>query len=367
MQDLVELGLKHPTAPVPARSDGNLGQALDQLLDALTTLASATLETEPDVTAAFVWRMKECRATLTRATTGRAMAEAIESALEGIERFFKGSQRYVVAREAELADMIRILHDAAALMAGQSSEFNAQVLATSDRLTSFAQLDDIRELKRQLASEVTTLRHAVEEKHRRDAESSARLTERLEVLQTKLVKAEEEAALDPLTRIANRGSFDRALSQMIDEARASRTPLSLGMIDIDRFKQINDVHGHPIGDRVLLCAAMWLGKGMRHTDFLARYGGEEFAIVLWDTRLADVEARVAQILSEMSSRSFEYDEGLATRTVQFTASAGVAELTGSEGAEALVKRADEALYEAKRTGRNKVVAKKRSRLGGLFR
>jgi diguanylate cyclase (GGDEF)-like protein len=366
MQDLVELGLKQPSAKAPFLSEGHLGQGLDQLLAALTTFASTILEAEPDVTATFASRMEQCRAALTRASTGRAMAEAIDSALQGIEQFLKGSRRYVIAREAELTEMIRILHDAATLMAGQSSAFNEQVLASSDRLTSFARLDDIRDLKRQLANEVATLRLAVEEKHRRDAESSARLTERLEVLQTKLVKAEEEAALDPLTRIANRGRFDRVLVQMIDEARQIRTPLALGMIDIDHFKQINDVHGHPIGDRVLLCAAMWLGKGLRHTDFLARYGGEEFAVVLRDTRLAEIDARMVLILNEISSRSFEYDEGGSTKTVRFTASAGVAELTGTESAEALVKRADEALYQAKRNGRNRVVAKRRSRLGGLF-
>jgi GGDEF domain-containing protein len=274
MQDLVELGLKHPPVKAPFLSEGHLGQGLDQLLGALTTFAATILEAEPDITATFASRMEQCRAALKDASTGRAMADAIDSALQGIEQFLKGSRRYVIAREAELTEMSA---SCGAARWRQSSEFNEQVLASSDRLTSFARLDDIRDLKQRLAYEVSTLRRAVAEKHRRDAESSARLTERLEVLQTKLVKAEEEAALDPLTRIANRGRFDRVLVQMIDEARQIRTPLALGMIDIDHFKQINDVHGHPIGDRVLLCG-VWLG-GACGTPTFWRYG-EEFSVLL---------------------------------------------------------------------------------------
>ena len=87
----------------------------------------------------------------------------------------------------------------------------------------------------------------------------------------------------------------------------TKQPLSLAFIDIDRFKTINDSHGHQIGDRVLLCAAMWLGKGLRHTDFIARYGGEEFAVLFRDARLSEVDGRMTQVLGEIATRSFEYE------------------------------------------------------------
>ena len=160
---------------------------------------------------------------------------------------------------------------------------------------------------------MTALRRAAEEKQRRDAESSAQLSERLEVLQTQLVKAEEEASIDPLTKVANRGTFNHVFARMMDHARMTKQPLSLAMIDIDRFKTINDTHGHPIGDRVLLCAANWLGKGLRHTDFIARYGGEEFAVLFRDARLAEIDARMTQVLGEIATRSFEYDQNGETK------------------------------------------------------
>jgi diguanylate cyclase len=369
MRDLVELGLKSPGSPAPPVApvpDPNLVGAVDRLLATLGTLAGSVVEAEPEITAAFLHRLETCRRVLKDESSGRTLADALDTAIRSIEHFLKSSRGYVAAREGELREMIRILHEAAILMAGHSTSFNATVLATSDKLHGFAELNDIRELKRQLSSEVETLRRAVEEKQRRDAESSARLTERLEVLQTKLVKAEEEASLDPLTRVANRGAFDQALARMVANARATKMALTLALVDIDEFKRINDTHGHPIGDRVLLCAAMWLGKGLRHVDFLARYGGEEFAILFKDARLGEIDARMTQTLSDIAARSFEYEVESETRTVRFTASAGVAELTASESGDDLVKRADDALYEAKRAGRNRVVAKKRSMFSGFL-
>ena len=368
MRDLVELGLSRPEAGAATPDEpAGLRGAVDRLLATLASSAGTALECEPEIVSSFVARLDACRRDLRQAKSGGDGAGAVDGAIRTIEHFLRSSRRYVSARESELTDMIRILHEASRLMAGDARVFSEQVLASSARLQSYTRLDDIRELKHQLAAEVTTLRHAVGEKQRRDAESSALLSERLEVLQTQLVKAEEEASIDPLTRIANRGTFDQVFARMLDHARMTKQPLSLALIDIDRFKTINDSHGHQIGDRVLLCAAMWLGRNLRQTDFIARYGGEEFAILFRDAKLAEIETRMTQVLGEIAARSFEYELDSQTRTVRFTASAGAAEWSPGESGPDLLRRADEALYDAKRTGRNRVVAKKRAILAGLFR
>jgi diguanylate cyclase len=368
MRDLVELGLTRPEpndgGPV---EPGGLRGSIDRLLATLAASAGTAVEAEPEIVAAFVSRLDASRRDLRTAEGGAAGADAIDAAIRGIEQFLRSARRYVSARESELKDMVRILHEAARLMAGQSSVFSAQVLASSERLQGYTRLEDMRELKQQLAVEVTALRQAVQEKQRRDAESSALLSERLELLQTQLVKAEEEAALDPLTKIANRGTFDQVFARMLDHARMTKQPLSLALVDVDRFKAINDTHGHPIGDRVLLCAAMWLGRSLRQTDFIARYGGDEFAVLFRDTKVADVETRMTQVVGEIATRSFEYLQDGETRTVRFTTSAGAAEWNPGESSHDLMRRADEALYVAKRTGRNKVVVKRRSLIGSLLR
>jgi len=181
------------------------------------------------------------------------------------------------------------------------------------------------------------------------------------VLQTNLNHTKEEASLDALTRVANRGSFDRALEHWIAVHKENRKPFILAIFDLDNFKQINDTHGHQVGDRVLFCAAQWFGRYVRSTDFLARYGGEEFVIMLADMELSQAEARFTELLGKIAASNYEYKVENEERIVTFTASCGLAEFTIEESAEELLRRADEALYVAKKTGKNRVVLAKKTK------
>jgi diguanylate cyclase (GGDEF)-like protein len=130
------------------------------------------------------------------------------------------------------------------------------------------------------------------------------------------------------------------------------------MLDLDDFKHINDIYGHQVGDRVLFCAAQWLSKCIRATDFLARYGGEEFVIMLTDVTLTQAERRFSELLSSMSACNYSFSDGKKECVIGFTASCGLAEFNLEESGEDLLRRADEALYSAKRTGKNRVVVAK---------
>jgi diguanylate cyclase len=262
--------------------------------------------------------------------------------------------------------MIGILRETANLLAGESTGFGMRIRSTTDRFRAIAELDDIRELKKQLTEEASLLQQTVASKLQRDQQAVSALTERVQALEAHLVEAEEEASLDPLTRIANRGRFDRSVTRMAKSARGANRPMSLVLVDIDHFKRINDEHGHTIGDRVLLCAAQWLTGAVRHNDLVARYGGEEFAVILTDADLTAAEARFRAVAEQIANRSFEYDLNGETHLIRFTVSCGVAQLTGSDTEADLIRRADDALYAAKRGGRNRVVARKRSMLSGLL-
>jgi len=247
-----------------------------------------------------------------------------------------------------------------------STDFHAQVLSSTDRFKMMTRLDDIRDLKNQLTIEVSSLERVVEDKKHRDEEAIAKLSQRVDILQADLVKAEAEASLDQLTKIANRGTFDRTLKRMIDAARKTGKPLSLAMLDVDHFKKVNDTFGHPVGDRVLLCTAQWLRGSIRRTDFVARYGGEEFAAILSDADASHAEMRFTQVLKDIAGRSYEFEEDGQQKSVRFTVSCGVSQLTPHDTEQELIHRADQALYEAKQKGRNRVIAKKASRLSRLF-
>ena len=244
-----------------------------------------------------------------------------------------------------------------AKISGEAKSFSVRLIGSSERFNRLTEIEDIRELKKQIAQEVRELNRTVAEKQKQDEVNYSRLSSRIEVLQTNLARSTEEASLDSLTRVSNRGSFDRTVVQWV--TAQNRKPFVLAMLDLDDFKQLNDTHGHQVGDRVLLCAAQWFGKYVRAGDFLGRYGGEEFVIMLADFDLTQAEERFTELLARIAGCNFDYPKDGQIWVVTFTVSCGLAEFSFDETAEDLVRRADEALYEAKRTGKNRVVAGKK--------
>lgn len=152
---------------------------------------------------------------------------------------------------------------------------------------------------------------------------------------------------DSLTGAVNRRGFTDRLQQAQGQAALCAQPLSLVMVDIDHFKRINDVHGHAIGDSVLREVAARLRRQMRRGDLLGRLGGEEFAVLLPAT---DLEGAAVQ--AELARQALRREPVAVAGTV--TASLGVAQWDGSEPVSDWLERADLALYEAKRLGRDRV-------------
>ena len=173
-------------------------------------------------------------------------------------------------------------------------------------------------------------------------------------LRSSLSKAEEIGNRDGLTALGNRRFFDNVLAQEVAKARDFGGELCVALADIDHFKKINDKYGHGAGDMVLKLFADLLTANVRRHDKVARFGGEEFAILFPDSRLADAAAAVNAIQKQLESKQW----ALATtgeRIGAITASFGLARLQSDETAEDLVRRADVKLYEAKASGRNRVL------------
>lgn len=149
------------------------------------------------------------------------------------------------------------------------------------------------------------------------------------------------ALTDPLTGLANRRAWEEELRREVARARRHSERLALVMLDLDHFKELNDTHGHQAGDTVLAEAAASWRTAVRTTDFLARYGGDEFAMLLPDCPDEYGETVLERIRTAIPPGC--------------SCSAGIAYWDGNEKAEALLSRADAALYAAKRAGRNKAV------------
>ena len=179
----------------------------------------------------------------------------------------------------------------------------------------------------------------------------ARYTERL---RDNVQMSIEMAITDALTNLFNRRYMESHLARLVEEAAARGKPLSVLLLDVDYFKAINDSHGHDAGDDVLREFALRIKRSIRGIDLACRYGGEEFVIVMPETDMA-VAAMVAERLRRrVAGEPFAIEQG--ARSIAVTISIGIAALRVKEDTAAtILKRADQALYRAKRDGRNRVV------------
>jgi len=207
--------------------------------------------------------------------------------------------------------------------------------AQRHRATTF----DVALARALAASTAVALEHLrMGEQLTRSAQENARLAQEVERRRSTEEDLRELCERDPLTGLLNRRAWDMALTGSL---RKRRQPMYVALIDLDQFKAFNDRHGHPAGDALLRRAAVAWRGALRTADVLARYGGEEFAILL-----ASCSAESALDIIDRVR--------LATVDEQ-SVSIGVATWDGHESADSLVSRADQALYDAKRAGRNRVV------------
>jgi two-component system, cell cycle response regulator len=162
-----------------------------------------------------------------------------------------------------------------------------------------------------------------------------------------LVQAQADALIDRLTGVANRRGFDIELERRLSDFRRYGHRMCVALFDIDHFKQVNDYWGHDAGDQVIRSVVQAISNRSRVSDKVARYGGEEIAVIMPMTQLPDAEFAARDCRQAISQLSFHNQQ------IHVTVSVGVAEITESDDGPSLVARADDALYGAKRAGRNR--------------
>jgi two-component system, cell cycle response regulator len=163
---------------------------------------------------------------------------------------------------------------------------------------------------------------------------------------------------DGLTELFNHRHVHELLQEEFGRTQRTHDPLAVAMMDLDRFKQVNDTHGHPTGDLILYETARIIRETAREIDMPGRYGGEEFIVILPGTDEAAAAAFAERVRAAVEGHVFR--DGAVE--VRMTISAGVAAIPGEgvRSPESLLKAADQALYEAKRAGRNRVMRASRA-------
>jgi len=175
---------------------------------------------------------------------------------------------------------------------------------------------------------------------------------RIHQLETKLEQMSELVREDQLTGSLNRRGLDDVFERELARSERRNSPLCIAMLDLDDFKRLNDTHGHTAGDEALIHLVRVIKDTLRTMDVIARFGGEEFLIVLPDTTMDDAMQTVTRVQRELTKRIFMHNN----ERLLITFSAGVALRAGIEDQTTMIKRADEALYKAKRAGKNRVIA-----------
>lgn len=219
-------------------------------------------------------------------------------------------------------------------------------------LGTIVQGNSLVEIRAQLARTVDVVSQIIRERNARYEAQLQSMGERVHSLRADLMSIREKASLDALTRVHNRGAFDEVLARQIDFSFLSGQTMALLMLDLDHFKQINDSHGHPAGDLVLQSVANAIVRVFpRRSDFIARYGGEEFAVILVDVEPQELAGLGERLIETVRSLEIVYrDTG-----IRLTGSVGISTCNLQDTPESLLRRADEALYRAKREGRDRVV------------
>ncbi len=278
------------------------------------------------------------------------------------ERDFPGARRFVARRrqdEAEfiaqsLGDLREVIADLTERLATtliEDQEGARQVGEQVERLRAATKTDSLVALRQEVTAVADLLGRLVDQHGQRLRGQLIELDLKVATLSEELQEVKHESSLDPLTRVFNRGAFDRTFSRLFRVNSVSAQPSTLLVADLDNLKQINDRYGHRSGDEALRRFADCLVRNFpRRSDFIARYGGDEFVAILPQTPASQSERLARRFLAAVHDLELPYGD----TTFKVTGSVGLAELEHGESAESWLDRADKALYASKTGGRGQL-------------
>ena len=281
--------------------------------------------------------------------------------LDDVERrlkdvIFKQTEAKGRALEAqeELRQMLATFIERLSRMTETSSSYQGKMEESMRQLEQVKKIEEIAPVLKEVISAtrlMTSESVSVRDELRAMREKTQATEAELVKLHRELDRVSAQARHDTLTGALNRQGLDEALNREISAMRRKDTALSMALLDIDNFKKLNDNKGHETGDAALKHLATVARECMRPQDTLARYGGEEFVILLPDTPLDKGIEAMTRLQRELTKRFFL----AGNEKVLITFSAGVAQLAPGESGVEAIKRADQAMYLAKRAGKNRVI------------
>jgi len=328
-----------------------------ELVDELLALCRSLTEGMADLAEDGHWAQGQGEALLKR-LQGAAGARAVRAAralLDDTRAAQRSLQQERMQARDALKDMVRQVLAELGELGSATGRFGDKVAAYLQAIEAADSLDSLSAAVRDMLDESRAVHEVVAGARDRLAAEHSRasaLQSRVLGLEAELRRLSDEVCTDALTQVANRRGLAQAFDQ--ESARALRegvaeAPLAVGLIDIDNFKKLNDSLGHAAGDVALQSLAARVKEWLRPIDHIARFGGEEFVVLLPGTPVAEAQQVLSRLQRRLSASLFMHQG----QEVFVTFSAGVTAWRPGEGVDAALARADEGLYEAKRTGKNR--------------
>lgn len=332
-------------APAGASADV-LRRTLDEALGTIAELVAAADASAPPEAAAA---LDACVAQLRAGASPEALDPLAAECLEAARSVAAELRSQSAERRTQVAALLAMVRETVSTLAGEAT-LHESLAESAERFERLADTDDLQRIQAQLAREIGALKRITMERRQAWEQACRDFGTRLTTLETQLDHTRREAAVDPLTNIANRRTFERICREWLGP---SGPGFVIAMVDVDDFKAINDQYGHAVGDRVLVAVAETLAGSFRADDVVARLGGDEFAVLAASLTLAQAERRYAMVGRAVQEACAPLVPGGTAPSI----SIGLAECSAGDTLESLQHRADAALYQAKRSGKGRLAAK----------
>lgn len=275
-------------------------------------------------------------------TVTATQIEETEAKVEqNLDNWGDRTAEYLQQRAGDVKEILMVLARAAESVAERDQQYSTQFGEFTKRFQALARLEDLPQIRSAIVRGAQDLRTCVDKMEQDSRESVAALRAQVSTYQTKLEEAEQRASRDPLTGIENRQSLESKIQRRID----AQKPFCVVMLDLNRFKEVNDTYGHEAGDDLLKQFSAELRSVSRATDVVGRWGGDEFILVL-DGHMADAQSHIGRTQKWVFG---SYTLRLAGETpkVNLTAAIGVAEWQPGESMKQILARADRLMYKQK--------------------
>ena len=321
---------------------------LDCYRSALQAMGNSGTQASPGVNSDLQQKLADLGNQISSDPTPEGVRKTEKQVEEQLQKWGSQSAEYFKGKANEVKELLILLARTAQSLGERDQRYASHFTQFTSRLQKIANLEDLTQVRASLVQGAAELKGYVDRMAQDSRESVAQLQAEVSTYETKLKAVEELALRDSLTGLANRRNTEGRIQWRIEHQQV----FCVMMIDLNRFKQINDTHGHPAGDSLLKQFSEELRSNLRSSDVAGRWGGDEFIVIL-DCDLAGANCQVERMRKWALGEYMIQRPGGGDAKVPLDASIGLAQWQNGETMEKLVERADTAMYEEKRSQQQK--------------